>query len=971
MKTSILGQKKIREIFFSFFILILISISTGIFLFDKNLLVYNRVVLDKIKIYTNFQNSSLLFKYTGLSFFGIGIIIFIFSLILHSKKRFSHVECFYRETITFFPLLFFPLARLFFGKAAKFIIIFPLYPLLLFLIVGTIIHLNLNLHFNLDLIRRGFFFIKPCLSRKKTQLIAISLVFMTILIFSLSNNPHFQRFSSHRLFLGDEPKYMRMAYSLVVDKNLDVSNEFVIEEGLEETKKRILASGSRRFGDLSIIGLDGRIYHIHMPGLSLLISPFLHLDILTFPNELTKSQPYPNLKKFPSKLIFTRLGLLIIGIMTIFFFARLVYRFFNSLTLLAILLLLYIFSSPVPKFMTQLYPETAACLLTLIVFNALMFPFKTKYLNESFIILGIGFLPWLHQRFILIAAGLYLVLIVNEIFYRKNYKKFFVLTFFLFIVSLPYFTYFYSITGNPMPNSISRLFGTSFMRFSMFPLGFFGQLFDYSRGMIWLFPWTALALIGIYWALKRERKRASMLLLIIAPYYMFTCFHIAWHGMAKEPGRYLVAIIPFLLLFFGYTIKDFLKRPNYLQLFLYVAIPLVIFLNKKFWFLFFDFGGSYITHTHTIQIIQCSIILVVTYSSFILSDILFGNNSAMVPKKKVSNYLRNSYSKINTLSISKNKAKAPIYLIILIFVAYLPVYLKNWDDKTLSLSLLGTLNKMKSFDSVVLTQRDDLTEASEKGDKSFIKLFKNTYHFSIDSSQKNCKIHIEKSPFYTKVPSGCYRIQLAANSLVDENMNLELFFLGEKKVIRFEENSGNFTAVANFILFEDRFVSPFLELSSEGLQSEQISGNLEIYPVPYLISGKTIILRPIPVDNPNPVRKKGKNQYNLAFLVNTSKPKTELKFFLYTLKTPDKINKNKETLLASRKEIFLEKGQPYRVNIGFSFPSTFLEEKSGLALFVQDENDRTLNCKSLWLSTQKKFWALLKSPKSSTTRIFF
>lgn len=971
MKTSIIGQKEIRTILFSFFILILISISTGIFLFDKNLLVYNRVILDKIKIYTNFQNSLPLLKHASLSFLGICITIAILSLRLHSKKRFNHVECLYRQTITFLPLLFSPLARLFYGKAVKYIVIFPLYPLLLFLIVGTIIHLNLILHFNLNLIRKSLFFINTRLSSKNTQKIAISLVLMTILIFSLSNNPHFQRFVSHRLFSGDEPKYMRMAYSLVMDKNLDVSNEFVIEEGLEEAKKRILASGSRRFGDLSIIGVDGRIYHVHMPGLSLLISPLLFLDISTFPGELTKSQPYPNLKKFPSKLIFTRLGLLIIGIMTIFFFARLIYQFFDSQTLVVFLLLLYIFSSPVPKFMFQLYPETAACLFTLIVFNALMFPFKTKYLSELFIILGIGFLPWLHQRFILIAVGLYLVLIVKEIFYQKNYKKFFVLTVFLFIVSLPYFYYFYSITGNPMPNSISRIFGTSFMRLSMFPLGFFGHLFDYSSGMIWLFPWTALALIGIYWGLKFERKRVSMLLMIMAPYYMFMCFHIAWHGMVKEPGRYLVAIFPFLLLFFGYTIKAFLKKPTYLQLFLYVATLLVIFLNKIFWFFFFDFGGSFITQTHTIQMIQCSIILVITFSSIILSDILFLKDSGLIPKKKVYNHLRNFSSKIKTLSLSQKKIKAPIYLIILIFVAYLPVYFKNWDDKTLSMSLLGTMNKMKSFDYVVLTQKGNSMEASEKGDKTFIKLFKNTYHFSIDTAQKNYQIHIEKSPFYEKVPAGCYRVHLATKSLVDENMNLELLFLGEKKVISFKKNSGSSTAMANFILFEDRYVSPILELRSEGLQSEKISGNLEIYPVPSLICEKSIILRPIPSDNPNPVRKKGKNQYNLAFLVNTSKPKKEFNFLLYTLKTPDKIDKNQETLLASRKEMFLEKRRSYRVNIGFRLSPNFLEEKSGLALFVQKENDRTLNCESLWLNTQKKFWALLKNPESSTNKIVF
>ena len=794
---------------------------------------------------------------------------------------------------------------------------------------------------------------------------------MTVLIISLVNNPHFQRFTGHRLFLGDEPKYLRMSYSLVMDKNLDVSNEFVIEEGLEEAKQRILASGSRRFGDLSIIGKDGGIYHIHMPGLSLLISPLFFLDISTFPGESAKTQPYPNLKKFPSKLIFTRLGLLFIGIMTIFFLARIIYQFFNSYILLVFLLLLYIFSSPVPKFMFQLYPETTACLLTLLVFNAVLFPFKIKYLNELFIILGIGFLPWLHQRFILIAAGLYLILIVNEIFYQKNYKKLFVITFFLFIASLPYFYYFYSITGNPMPNSISRIFGTSFMRLSMFPLGFFGHLFDYSTGMIWLFPWTALALIGIYWGLKIERKRVSMLLMIMVPYYMFTCFHVAWHGMVKEPGRYLVVVIPFLLLFFGYTMKAFLKRPTYLQLFLYVTILLVIFLNKKFWFFFFDFGGPNITQTHTIQMIQCSIILVITYSSIILSDILFGKDSGLIPKKKFYNHLRNFYLKIKILSLTQIKIRAPIYLILLIFAAYLPVYLKNWDSKTLSRSLLGTLNKMESFDYVVLTQKGNSMEPSEKGDKTFIKLFRNTYHFSIDSSQKSCRIHIEKSPFYEKVPAGCYRIDLVTKGLVDENMNLELLFLGEEKVISFKKSSESSTALANFILFEDRYVYPFLEIRSEGLQSGKISGNLEIYPVPFLIYDKSIILRPVPIDNPNPVRKKGKSQYNLAFLVNTSKPKKEFNFLLYTLKTPDKMDKNQEILLASRKEMFLEKRHSYRINIRFRLSENFLEEKSGLALFVQGENDRILNCESLWLNTQKKFWALLKNPKSSAHRIVF
>ncbi len=963
MRTPKDKKSIVRKVIYTLIIAFILSISGGIFLFDMNLIVYKRSIQDASSIYSNLQNLLPLIKYSLLFFIGISFITILLSFLLRAKRALNYIESLNYQITTFIPFLFLAFGRFFYGKAFKFSFFFSMFPLFIGIILAIVVHLNLILYFDFNAFRFCYIYLKNNSRNRRRILSTFMVLFLCNLLISKHvDRDHFERFTSHRLFIGDEPKYIRMTYSLATDKNLDVSDEFVVEEGLEVAKKRILEKGSRKFGSLSIIGKDEKIYHIHMPGLSALILPGFILDMSIFPSKTGTSEPGLRLEKFPSKLLYTRLCLLMIGIFSFFLLARLIFRFFNSQSLLITLLLLFIFSSPGPDFMFQIYPEFAASLFTLLVLNALLFPFKNKYLNYLFIVLGIGFLPWLHQRFILISLGLYSVLIINEIILRKNYKKVVILSLLLIVTSLPYFYYFYSITGSPMPNSMYKLLGRDFLRIGMFPFAFFGHLFDHSRGMIWLYPWTALALIGIYWGLKFDQKRTIMLLTVFAPYYLLTCFHFTWHGVTKEPGRFLVAIFPLLLFFLAYTIKAFVNRPKYLPLFFYTAILVMAVLNKNTGFLYFEFVRRNTVHSQIIQFIECIFIIGILFSSAILSDKLSDKNFGSIPLNKITNYLTGLYSGIKNSFLVKRIPKSIIPLLLLFLIAYLLVFIKNWDTRTMSTPFLTSLYKMNSYRSFQMAPKEKPEEIVGKSDRNFVKIFESVYNFQKEPSSKTTVIPLENTSFYVKAPRGCYEVKLELDTSFQENEFVELSFLGKIKKLDFTKSSKGTLASAIYFLFEEKIVSPRLKLMFPYSVSKQISGKLEIRLIPCLVFSKDLILRPIPKSGPKPVRKEGKNQYKLVFIANTNEVRKKYRFYLYTQKFPHKINRKEEVLLASTEEVLTKKGGPSIVNIKFLLTPSQMKKNSALALFVQDAKNNLLNCKSLLLKTNKKSWSLIKNP---------
>ena len=461
---------------------------------------------------------------------------------------------------------------------------------------------------------------------KKILKILIISLFIIMFFMKIENTYSFRRFRTHQSFNGDEPKYMRMVHSLVKDGSLDLSNIWGSKEEMDKVKKEIIASGSKRFGDMYIIGVNGSIYPMHMPGLALLLSPGYLLDSILYPNVPGKAPT--NLPFLPLSLYFTRLSLIAISILTLLLLFRLLYHHFQNLFFVSVLLLLFLLNSPFSGYSSQVYPSIPATLFSLLALNSILYPFKNKGLNDFFIIVGIGFLPWFHQRFIFLSLGLFLGFLIVRKNARIPLKRVFVISIILMILSLSYFYYFYFITGNPSPLSISKLFGKVYARANILPLGFFGNFFSRTASIIWTYPWIILFFFGIYWGVKKNWRLTAVLLVISIPYYLICSAAVSWDGVARPVGRYLIPLFPVFLIFAGKTIQDIFEKFSYPKLFFYIGYVLLIFLNKKIWFINFNFSYSYIEHADLILIIKSTLIIFSLYISIFFGDkFLFQRNS--------------------------------------------------------------------------------------------------------------------------------------------------------------------------------------------------------------------------------------------------------------------------------------------------------------------------------------------------------
>ena len=444
-------------------------------------------------------------------------------------------------------------------------------------------------------------------------------VFCLIFYLSIKGTWDFQRLARKgALFSGDEPKYLRMVESLAKYGQFDISRIVLTPEEKEAVKKKAEQLGPHRWGDLYVIGIHGGIYCLHMPGFPLLILPSYKLDSIIFPNDPKKASG--RLKFLPQKLALTRLWLLGISLLSFILLFRLLDRLFFSLILKAVLFMLFILNSPFSDYSFRFYPDVVATFFCLLALNAIFYPFYERRANDFFLVCGIGFLPWFHQRFIPLSLGLFLALL----FFRKraniSFKRIAAIILLLALVSLPYFYYFYHITGNPSPLSISRAHGEVYARLNTLSLGFFGNLFSRTMGIVWAYPWVILFFFGTYLGWKKDRIRALSLLTIFIPYYLMCSAGIPWSGVTLPPGRFLMPLFPIFLIFGGMAIHNLIRDYSHLKLIFYVAYFSLILLNKLLWYINFNFTYSHITAEDLVWIIKSIGLILFMYGSLIIAE---------------------------------------------------------------------------------------------------------------------------------------------------------------------------------------------------------------------------------------------------------------------------------------------------------------------------------------------------------------
>lgn len=954
-------NRETKSLSFTLFLIAIVSFSLAIFLFDLHLILYKRISQSGIIVYANRQSLVSLFKYFLYSLTSLFLIVPLLGFVLKKTKTHNYWHCLQKQAMTFIPLLPLAFGRFFYGKAVRYVFFIPLFPTILLLVILTVVHLNLILHANLNVLRKGWHFLRRNEFSQKKLMTRVALIFLvTLFINQLVHQSYFQRFFGQRLFMGDEPKYLRMTYSLATDGDLDVSDDFIGERAeIERAKDEILKSGSRKFGPLAIIGKDKGIYNFHMPGLSFLILPGFLLDLSLYPSlyEPADLDYYLEARFLPRKLSFTCLCLFLMALGIFFLMARFISRFFRSPFLSMLLLLLFIFNSPLPDFMFQLYPDAAALFFVLLVLNAVLFPFERKWLNYLFIVLGIGYLPWLHYRFILLALGLFFAFVTNEIFFQKNLKRFLIVALLLSLTSSLYFYYFYSITGNPLPTGLQRLYGESFVRLAVFPLGFFGHIFDHSAGMIWFFPWTILAFIGIYRGLQLDRKRSLIFLIASIPYYLLTCMAIPWHGMVKEPARFLVAVFPVLFVFLGYTLKSFWQHPASVHFFLYFVFLAVAFLNRQIHFLVFRFGSSYVSPSDLSQIVQCSLIIAGLYLSIFLSDRAAKSKSFLIDFNKISSSLKNIFLRIKDFLLTKRFVYSILCFWFLIQTSYSLAFIKIWNDRAMALSVFGSLEKLNPGRDFQLFEMGGSSDIYQKREVRVIELFKNEYNFEIAPKKREKTLRLGSALFLEKVPRGCYRVDLEIEGLSTEAEAVSLEFMGENRSLRLQGARPKASASSIFILFKDRFISPLLKLGLESPSYEKISGRLKFYPLSCVIYENDLILRSLQGQYPAFIQKKKGGLYSLTFFINMEEVRKRYKFELYAVRGVNPLKIKQEALLATWFEQFTGK-ERHVISLDFSLPPDFYQQKEKLALFVYDEQNRPLGCKSLWMKTGRSYWIL-------------
>ncbi len=300
---------------------------------------------------------------------------------------------------------------------------------------------------------------------------------------------------------GDEPHYLITTVSLLEDRDADETNNYV-GGTLQPHQTDADRSG---------------VYSKHGLGLPLLlVAPYRlggHSLVLGF--------------------------LAAIGALTAANAALLAQRYCRSLVLAGAIGLALGLSCPLAAFGLLVFPEVPAALCVVYAARRLLArrnaPWQWALVGTS-----VAALPWLHQRFIILALGLALVAVLRHrrTMGWRDLLAAVVPPFVAGMALLAWWTYLY---GRPLPASGDH---AGFSGPAGFLKGAAGVLIDQQWGLLTYSPLLALAIATAAPFARSQRADALALALIAVPYAAFVADFSQWYGGLSAPARFLTAIVP-------------------------------------------------------------------------------------------------------------------------------------------------------------------------------------------------------------------------------------------------------------------------------------------------------------------------------------------------------------------------------------------------------------------------------------------
>jgi hypothetical protein len=335
---------------------------------------------------------------------------------------------------------------------------------------------------------------------------------------------------------GDEPHYLMIAESLLVDRDLDLQNNYDQNDG-------------RRFGaDGMTPGLharparNGQLWSVHDIGLPVLLLPVYALATRAAayapPDVLARFRQTPGLFGFTlvssTLVVLTTCAaaLLLSGIW------RVAPRYAATVVLVLVL------SPPVLSHAFLVFPETVAFAVICAVVWIICLRADEIRLSRMVMIVGaVGLLPWLHRKYSFFVFGLGVLIFFRHRGWigRQLPRVLWLLAGLVILPQAALHVWTLHAWGNlGGPQMLDWLpFSTTGLE-----TGGFGMIFDRERGLLGYAP--IYLLVPACWALDWPRSRLLLVpvLLLLVPLAAF----VTWHGGFSPAARFLVPVTPLLIL---------------------------------------------------------------------------------------------------------------------------------------------------------------------------------------------------------------------------------------------------------------------------------------------------------------------------------------------------------------------------------------------------------------------------------------
>ena len=335
----------------------------------------------------------------------------------------------------------------------------------------------------------------------------------------------------NRYLTGDEPSYMLMCQSVVLDKDVNLWNDSM-ERGGGVTFNNPRAGPHKAYMNRD----EKRIYSLHSAGLPILISPVFALALGT--------GLAPRFACASALAILAALSMVLIFRLLRLSGASPVVRM-GVAGALAI-------TCPVMFYSYQVYPGSTGMLLVALAFLLVFGPDSVPGSRTRALLCAAAvgsctaYLPWLHMRYSIFSLGIFAAFILYR---RRPILSIMAAATPAAVSAILLMCAYNRWFGSPMPNAAYVSQGWS-STLDLSPLRaakcLTGVLVDSGSGLLMWSPYLLFIPAGIVFCMRMDRKRTLLMLLPTVLYFGVVGTWHEWWGGFCPPGRMLVPLMPML-----------------------------------------------------------------------------------------------------------------------------------------------------------------------------------------------------------------------------------------------------------------------------------------------------------------------------------------------------------------------------------------------------------------------------------------